>query len=122
MERTRWRAATALVLALLVPGCTAHQTTTEHTEFETSSARRLAAAREGLDSLAAELRVRTDTAKVALGRQLDSLSVAKEVAARKLETLKTAESGRWQEIKGEVSSLLSAIETQTDSLRARMHR
>jgi len=123
MERTRWRAAAALVLTLLVLGCTANRkATTERTEFENSSARRLAAARDGLDSLAAELRVRTDTATVALRQQLDSLTVAKEVAARQLDTLKTAESKRWQEIKGETSDLLSALDVRIDSLRARMHR
>jgi hypothetical protein len=110
-------------LAVLVLGCTSNRrTTTERTEFENSSARRLAAARQGLDSLAQELRIRTDTARVDLRQELDSLSVARDAAARKLDTLKTAESQRWQEIKGEMSGLLSAIETRTDSLRARMHR
>lgn len=124
MERTRsFRRAAALVLAVLVLGCTSNRrTTTERTEFENSSARRLAAARQGLDSLAQELRIRTDTARVDLRQELDSLSVARDAAARKLDTLKTAESQRWQEIKGEMSGLLSAIETRTDSLRARMHR
>jgi len=124
MERPRtFRRAAVVALAVLVLGCTSNRkTTTERTEFENSSARRLAAARQGLDSLAQELRIRTDTARVDLRLELDSLSVARDVAARKLDTLKTAESKRWQEIKGEMSGLLSAIETRTDSLRARMHR
>jgi hypothetical protein len=124
MEGTRsFRRVAALVLAVLVLGCTSNRrTTTERTEFENSSARRLAAARQGFDSLAQELRIRSDTARVDLRQELDSLSVARDVAARKLDTLKTAESQRWQEIKGEMSGLLSAIETRTDSLRARMHR
>ncbi|HEV8481287.1 MAG TPA: hypothetical protein VGR66_10880 [Candidatus Eisenbacteria bacterium] len=124
MEGTRsFRRVAALVLAVLVLGCTSNRrTTTERTEFENSSARRLEAARQGLDSLAQELRIRSDTARVDLRQELDSLSVARDVAARKLDTLKTAESQRWQEIKGEMSGLLSAIETRTDSLRARMHR
>ena len=124
MDRiSTYRRATALALALLVFGCTSNRwTTTERTEFENSSARRLAVAREGLDSLAAELRIRTDTATVQLRQQLDSLTVARDVAARKLDTLKTAESGRWREIKGEVSDLTSGLEAQIDSLRARLHR
>jgi len=124
MERiSSLRSASALALALLAFGCTSNRrTTTERTEFENSSARRLAVAREGLDSLAAELRIRTDTATVQLRQQLDSLTVARDVAARKLDTLKTAESGRWREIRGEVADLTAGLEAQIDSLRARLHR
>jgi hypothetical protein len=124
MERiSSLRSASALALALLAFGCTSNRrTTTERTEFENSSARRLAVAREGLDSLTAELRIRTDTATVQLRQQLDSLTVARDVAARKLDTLKTAESGRWREIKGEVADLTAGLEAQIDSLRARLHR
>src|SRR5262245_8798585 len=124
MERSRtYRTAAALAACLLVLGCTSNRReTTERTEFENASARRLAAAREGLDSRTEELRLRGDRATVQLRRQLDSLTVARDVAARKLDTLKTAESGRWREIQGEVSDLTTALDAQIDSLRARIHR
>jgi hypothetical protein len=115
--------AVALGLALLVLGCTSNRKqTTERTEFENASARRLAVAREGLDSLTEELRLRGDSASLQLRQRIDSLTVAKDVAARKLDSLRTAESGRWREIKGEVTELTSNLEAQIDSLRARVRR
>lgn len=122
--RTRaYERAIALGLALLVLGCTSNRKqTTERTEFENASARRLAVAREGLDSLTEELRLRGDSASVQLRQRIDSLTVAKDVAARKLDSLRTAESGRWREIKGEVTELTSSLEAQIDSLRARVRR
>jgi len=111
----------AVGLVILLSGCAVHDRT-ERTEYENSSARRLAAAKAGLDSLAEEVRIRADTSRVAWKQQLDSLEVERQDAARKLDELKTAESKRWREIRGEMADLLSGLEAGTDSLKTRLHR
>jgi PBP1b-binding outer membrane lipoprotein LpoB len=117
-----WRFAASLALALLLSGCSQVHDRTERTEFENASTRRLAAAKAGLDSLAEELRLRADTSRVVWRQQLDSLEVERQIAARKLEDLKTAESKRWAEIKNETAGLLSGLEAGTDSLKTRLRR
>lgn len=120
-SRSAIRLLLVIGLVALASGCAVHDRT-ERTEYENSSTRRLAAAKAGLDSLAEELRIRADTSRVVWRQQLDSLEVERQVAASKLEELKTAESKRWREIRGEISGLLSAVETGTDSLKSRLHR
>jgi hypothetical protein len=115
-----WRFATSLAFVILLLGCSSVRDRTERTEFENSSARRLAAAKAGLDSLAEEVKLRADTSRVVWRQQLDSLEVERQVAARRLEELKTVEAKRWTEIKGEVADLLSGLEAGTDTLKTRL--
>jgi hypothetical protein len=119
-----WLRASVLALALVIPawGCHAARDRTKRTQFENASARRLAVAKAGLDSLAEELRLRADSSRVVWRKQLDTLEVERGAAARKLEHLKTVESRRWAEIKGEVVDMLSAIEAGIDSLKTRLQR
>ena len=116
-----WIRVSMVALALVMPawGCGVHDRT-QRTEFENASTRRLAAAKAGLDSLAEELRLRADTSRVVWRKQLDSLEVERRVAARKLEELKSSESKRWAEIKGEMAEMLTAVESETDSLKTRL--
>ena len=121
MERS-WIRAGLLVLAVVITGlgCQAASDRRDRTAFEAASARRLAAAKAGLDSLAEELRLRADSSHVVWRQQLDSLEVERRVAAQKLEELKTVESKRWAEIKGEIAGMLETVESGTDSLKTRL--
>jgi hypothetical protein len=121
MERS-WMGAGALVVAVVISGlgCQAARESRERTAFENASARRLAAAKAGLDSLAEELRLRADTSRVVWRHQLDSLEVERRVAQQKLEQLKTVESKRWAEIKGEMAEMIETVESGTDSLKTRL--
>lgn len=112
----------ALLAFLLVAGCSTVHDRTERTEFENQSARRLAAAKAGLDSLTEELRLRADTSRVVWRRQLDSLETEHQDAVRKLDDLKKTGNQRWHEIKGEMADLLAAVEAGTDSLKSRLRR
>ena len=118
----RLRGASVVVVLLVLAGCASSRGKAERTQFEKASARRLAAAKAGLDSLAEEIKFRTDTTRAKLAQRLDSLDVARGVASLKLDTLKATESKRWREIKGEMADMLSVLEAQTDSLRAQLRR
>lgn len=111
-----------LLVSLLLWGCSTVHDRTERTEFENASARRLAAARAGLDSLSEELRIRADTSRVVWRRQLDSLETEHQDAVKKLDELKKTEAQRWHEIKGEVADLLAGVDVGIDSLKTRLRR
>lgn len=123
----RARILAALAAALVLVGCqsrtrTSEVSTAERSEYESASERRLEAAKAGLDSLQTELRVRADTTKAQVARQLDSLGVRRQEAERELAELKSSTARRWREMKDEMADMLQGLESGMDTLRTRLRR
>lgn len=116
-----------LLAALPLAGCASRSdessvSTTERAEYETSSARRLAAARAGLDSLTVEAKDRADTTRARVASQLLELEVKRQEAGRELEALRASSVRRWREMKNEMADMLANLEAGMDSLRVRLER
>jgi hypothetical protein len=133
MTKNAWLDVCLTILVFSAVGCAAKQeqrTTTdstvsnqtdgEHLRYQGEAEARLARLGARIDSLHGAISRQEAKAKVELQQEVDDLEERKREATRRLEALKAAGAGQWDQAKRHVGDVLDSLDRRFDSLRSRL--